>query len=152
MKTEYFHPNYVYSCIGYATSGALFDTSHAQLDTSPFGSATIINSALEQSHDELGEPQLMQLSYRWHLGSVISDWDATSVTAMHYYRRLFVHQLSYKQPECNKFLHSSVVTRYTTPEIGQRWQMSCWQSEVRFIWRCLTNWKWLINLWQCRGY
>ena len=35
MKTEYFHTNDVYSCIGYATTGAQLDTSHAWLDTSP---------------------------------------------------------------------------------------------------------------------
>ena len=42
--------NDVYSCTGYATSGAQLDTSHARLDTSPLGSATINN--LEQLHNE----------------------------------------------------------------------------------------------------
>ena len=60
MKTEYFHTNNVYSCIGYATSGAWLDTSHVRLDTSPLGSATINNS--EQSHNEPGEIQLALLS------------------------------------------------------------------------------------------
>ena len=110
MKTEYFHTNDVYSCIGYATSGAQLDTSPAQLDTSPLSSATINNS--EQLHNELGETQLTQLSYRWHFGSVTGDLDATSMIVMHSFICMFVHQYSYKQLEC-KFLHGSV-TRYTT--------------------------------------
>ncbi len=109
---EYFHTNDVYLCIGYATSGARLDTSPARLDTSPLGSATINN--LQQLHNESGETQVTWLSYIWHLGSVTSDWDATSMIATHSYKCLFVHRLSYKQLECNKYLHGSV-TRYTTP-------------------------------------
>ena len=114
MKTEYSHANDVYSCISYPTSGAWLDTSPARLDTSPISSATFNN--LDQLHNESGGTQVTQLSYIWHLRSVTSDWDATSVIATHSYKRLFMHQLSYKQPECTKYLHS-LVTRYTTPEI-----------------------------------
>ena len=45
-----------------ATSGARLDTSHAQLDTNPHGSATDNNS--EQLHNELGEIQVTQVSYK----------------------------------------------------------------------------------------
>ncbi len=112
MKTEYFHTNDIYSCTGYAKNGVQLDTSPAWLDTSPLGPATI--NSFEQLHNELGEKQLTWLSYKRHHGSVTSDKDATSMIATHSYKCMFMHWLSYKQPECNKYLHSSV-TRYTTP-------------------------------------
>ena len=39
-----------------------------------------------------------------------------SMTATHSYKCLFMHWLSYKQLECNKFLPGSVI-RYTTPAL-----------------------------------
>ena len=60
----------------------------------------------------------IQLTARtsYHLGSVTSERNATSIIAMRSYKSLFTHWLSYKQPECNKYLHGSV-TRYITPDI-----------------------------------
>ena len=57
---------------------------------------------------------MSQVSYIWHLRLVTSDRDAPSMIATHSHKCLFMHQLSYMQLECNKYLHDSV-TRYTTP-------------------------------------
>ena len=58
------------------------------------------------SRDLWSQCDLTLLVYR------LFDQDATSMIA----KCLFMYWLSYKQPVCNKYLHSSV-TRYTTPEV-----------------------------------
>ena len=126
VTTEYFHTNDVYLCTGYATSGAW-------LDTSLLSSATINSS--EQLHNKLGETQFIQLSYRWHLRSVTSDQDATSVIALHSYKCPFMNRLSYKQLECNKFLHGSV-TRYTNP-VACSWDVKLYPTN-----QSVKGWKW----------
>ncbi len=68
--------------------------------------ATNDKSLSPATNDSLGQPHM-------------TACDASSFTATHSYKYLFMHRLSYKQLDCNKVLLSSV-TRYTNPESVDR--------------------------------